>query len=174
MRPAIRMMAMVAMLAFANFAVRGQAEGDPGVELLRTQIENIQRAFPGNMAVYMKNLKTGEEITVDADTTYETFSVIKVAIMAEVLRQAKAGKFSLDQRVELKARDQRLTSGVLYTLQPGLTPTIREVLTLMIIISDNEATDLLADKVTRASVTKFMRELGLAKTSIEILGSGLG
>jgi beta-lactamase class A len=161
------MMAMVATLAFVNSSVRSQSGADHRVELLRTQIENIQRAFPGNMAVYMKNLKTGEEIAVDADTTYETFSVIKVAIMAEVFRQAEAGKFSLDQRVELKPGDQRLPSGVLYTLQPGLTPTIRDLLTLMIIISDNEATDLLADKVTRASVTNFMHELGLAKTSIE-------
>lgn len=167
MRPGIRMMAMVAILAFVNFSDRRQSGGDHGGESLRTQIENIRQAFPGNMAVYMRNLKTGEEIAVDADTTYETFSVIKVAIMAEVFRQAEAGKFSLDQRVELKPRDQRLPSGVLYTLQPGLTPTIRDLLTLMIIISDNEATDLLGDKVTRASVTNFMHQLGLAKTSIE-------
>ena len=167
MRPAVRTMLIVAILAFVNFAVSGQSVGSHGVEQLRTQIEKIQKAFPGNMAVYMKNLKTGEEIAVDEDTTYETFSVIKVAIMAEVFRQAEAGKFSLDQRVELKPGDQRLPSGVLYTLQSGLTPTIRDLLTLMIIISDNEATDLLADKVTRASVTNFMHELGLGKTTIE-------
>jgi beta-lactamase class A len=169
MRSGIRMMAMASILAFVNFPVRAQSQsaGKPGIELLRTQIQNIRQAFPGNMAVYMKNLKTGEEIAIDADTTYETFSVIKVAIMAEVFRQADAGKFSLEQRIELKPGDQRLPSGVLYTLEPGLTPTIRDLLTLMIIVSDNEATDLLADKVTRPSVTNFMHELGLAKTSIE-------
>ena len=170
------MMAMASILAFVNFSVRAQSQsaGNRGIEPLRTQIENIQQAFPGNMAVYMKNLKTGEQIAVDADTTYETFSVIKVAIMAEVFRQAEAGKFSLDQRVELKPGDQRLPSGVLYTLQPGLTPTIRDLLTLMIIISDNEATDLLADKVTRASVTNFMHELGSGQNVDRILRSGLG
>ena len=134
---------------------------------LQSQIQGLRSAFPGNMAVYMKNLQTGDEIAIDADATYETFSVIKVPIMAEVFHQAETGKIWLDQRMEIKPGDQRLPSGVLYTMQPGLTPTIRDLMTLMIIISDNEATDLLADKVTRASVTNYMHELGLKNTSVQ-------
>src|ERR1700757_5229139 len=86
-----------------------------------------------------------------AHSIYETFSVIKIPIMTEVMRQAEAGRFSLDDRITLKAADERLPSGVLYTMQPGLNPTIRDLITLMIIISDNAATDLLADKVGRAN-----------------------
>ena len=119
------------------------------------------------MAIYMKNLATGDEIALDADTIYETFSVIKLAIAAEVLRQSEAGKFSLADRITLKPGDRRLPSGVLYALDPGLQPTVKDLLTLMIIISDNEATDLLADKVGRGNVTQYMRSLGLEKTSIE-------
>ena len=137
------------------------------VEQLKSQIQNIRQAFPGDMAVYMKNLKTGEEIAIDADSIYETFSVIKIPIMATVLRQAEAGKFSLDDRIALKAADERLPSGLLYTMQPGLNPTIRDLITLMIIISDNAATDLLADKVGRANITGYMHELGLNNTSIK-------
>src|SRR4029079_6756606 len=118
-------------------------------------------------AVYMKNLKTGEEVAIDADAVYETFSVIKIPIMAEGLRQAEAGRFKLSDRIHLRASDGRLPSGVLYTLDPGLQPTIRDLLTLMIIISDNEATDLLGDKVRRANVTAYMRSLGLDKTTIQ-------
>ncbi|MDP9339221.1 MAG: class A beta-lactamase-related serine hydrolase [Acidobacteriota bacterium] len=163
--------AMIFMLALvpAPAPVRSQEKTDAvsGVVQLQSQIQDIRSIFPGNMAVYMKNLQTGEEIAIDADTTYETFSVIKVPIMAEVFHQAESGKLSLDQRIEIKLGDQRLPSGVLYTMQPGLTPTIRDLLTLMIIISDNEATDLLADQVTRASVTNYMHELGLKNTSIQ-------
>src|SRR5581483_4445979 len=57
--------------------------------------------------------------------------------------------------------------GVLYALDPGLAPTVKDLLTLMIIISDNEATDVLADKVGRGNVTAYMRSLGLANTSLE-------
>jgi len=134
---------------------------------LQQQLERIRAAFPGDMSVYMKNLNTGDVLALDADRVMETFSVIKVPIMAEVLRQAEAGAFSLSDRIPLKASDRRLPSGMLYMLDPGLQPTVRDLLSLMITISDNEATDLLADKVGRASVTRAMHELGLAHTSIE-------
>jgi beta-lactamase class A len=133
---------------------------------LERDIQRVRQKFRGEMAVYMKNLATGEEIALDADRVYETFSVIKVPIMAEVLRQAELGKLSLSDRVELKASDARWPSGVLYTMDPGLQLTIRDLLTLMIIISDNAATDILADRVGRDRITQTMRELGLERTSI--------
>jgi beta-lactamase class A len=134
---------------------------------LRTQLEQIRRPFPGDMSVYMKNLSTGEEIALDSDKVFETFSVIKLAIAAEVLHQVEQGKFSLSDRIPLTAANERLPSGVLYALDPGLTPTVKDLLTLMIIISDNEATDALADKVGRDKVTAYAHSLGLANTSIE-------
>jgi beta-lactamase class A len=134
---------------------------------LRRDLEGIRGRFPGEMSIYMKNLQSGEEIAIDAERVYETFSVIKIPIMAEVLRQSEAGKFKLSDRVTLKAGDARLPSGVLYTLDPGLQPTIKDLLTLMIIISDNSATDLLGDKAGRANITRSMRQLGLPKTEIE-------
>jgi beta-lactamase class A len=161
--------AAVLSVALVCPVAHAQSKSAPnaGVEQLKSQLQNIRQGFPGDMAVYMTNLKTGEEIALDADSIYETFSVIKISIMAEVLRQAEAGKFSLDDRITLKPEDERLPSGVLYTMQPGLNPTIRDLVTLMIIISDNAATDLLADKVGRANITGYMRELGLNDTSIK-------
>jgi beta-lactamase class A len=134
---------------------------------LQQQIERLRTAFPGEMSVYMKNLKTGDVLALDADRVMETFSVIKVPIMVEVLRQSAAGTFSLSDRIPLKAADRRLPSGMLYAMEPGLQPTIRDLLTLMITISDNEATDLLADKVGRVNITHTMQALGLTHTTIE-------
>jgi beta-lactamase class A len=115
----------------------------------------------------MKNLATGDEIALDSDRVFETFSVIKLAIAAEVLHQADQGKFSLSDRIPLTAANERLPSGVLYALDPGLTPTVKDLLTLMIIISDNDATDALADKVGRDKVTAYAHSLGLSNTSIQ-------
>jgi beta-lactamase class A len=137
------------------------------LDSLRRELDQIRNHFPGDISIYMKNLSTAEEIAIDSDTVYETFSVIKLAIAAEVMRQVESGKFSLSDRITTKAADERLPSGVLYALEPGLNPTIRDLLTLMIIISDNEATDLLADKVGRPNVTAYMHSLGLANTSIQ-------
>jgi len=154
----------VALLAVAAFVTQGFAAG---VEELQGKLQQIRQHFPGDMAVYMKNLSTGAEIALDADRVYETFSVIKVAIMVEVLRQVEKGNFSLADRIALKTSDARWPSGVLYALDAGLQPTVKDLLTLMIIVSDNAATDILAGKVGRANVTKTMRELGFPKTMIE-------
>jgi len=133
---------------------------------LVSQLQQIRQSFPGDMSIYMKNLSNGNVIALDADTVYETFSVIKLAIAAEVLRQSEAGKFSLNDRITLTPADRRLPSGVLYAMDGGLRPTVRDLLTLMIIISDNEATDVLASKVGRENVTAYMHRLGLKNTSI--------
>jgi beta-lactamase class A len=159
-------LASLIVLSFQLCLAQEAAKAHAPAQLER-ELARLQQGFPGNMAIYMKNLASGDEIALDADAVYETFSVVKLAIAAEVLRQSEAGKFSLADRIALKAGDRRLPSGVLYALDPGLQPTVKDLLTLMIIISDNEATDLLADKVGRGNVTQYMRSLGLEKISIE-------
>src|SRR5262252_598317 len=134
---------------------------------LQSQLDDIRAHFPGDMSIYMKNLSSDDEVALDADTVYETFSVIKLGIAAELMHQVSEGKVSLSRRVTLKASDERLPSGVLYAMDPGLQPTLKDLLTLMIIISDNEATDVLGDLVGRANVTAYMKGLGLAKTTIQ-------
>jgi beta-lactamase class A len=86
--------------------------------------------------------------------------------MAEVMRRVKEGRLSLDTRVKLRLDQRRIPSGVLYALDPGLAPTLRDLLTLMIVVSDNEATDALGDLVGREEVTRFMASLGLGETRL--------
>jgi len=167
-RRGVLLLALLALAVATTAAAQSsQIGGAESLSQLREELQAIRRPFPGNMSVYMKNLSTGDEIALDADTVYETFSVIKLAIAAEVLRQAEAGKFSLNDRVAITPADRRLPSGVLYSLDPGLQPAVRDLLTLMIIISDNEATDILASEVGRANVTAYMRSLGLKNTTIQ-------
>ena len=140
--------------------------GKNSTSSLQNQLEKIRSTFPGDMSVYMKNLANGDEIAIDSDKVFETFSVIKLAIATELMHQVEAGKISLSDRIPLTAANERLPSGVLYAMDPGLTPTLKDLLTLMIIISDNEATDALGDKVGRDNVTAYVHSLGLANTSI--------
>jgi beta-lactamase class A len=78
------------------------------------------------MSIYMKNLSTAHEIALGSDSVYETFSVIKLAIAAELLHQVESGKLSLSDRITTKAVDERLPSGVLYALEPGLVEPYRQ------------------------------------------------
>ena len=143
-------------------------------ETLESRVRTIRDRVDGRMAVYVEHLGTGERVAIDADTEYETFSVIKVPIMATVLEQVRQGTLKLDQRVPMRADQRRIPSGVLYALDPGLQPTVRDLLTLMTIISDNQATDALADLVGRENVTKHMAAPGPGAHEDPILGSGLG
>ncbi len=138
----------------------------PEAGSLEAQLREIRDKVDGRMALYVENLATGETVAIDADSSYETFSVIKVPIMATVLQRVKEGKLRLDERVSLRADQRRIPSGVLYALDPGLEPTVRDLLTLMTIISDNVATDALTDLVGRDAVTSFMASLGLPNTRI--------
>src|SRR5207302_6144034 len=77
------------------------AASKKSLSTLQSQIEQIRKHFPGDMSVYMKNLSSGEEIALDSDKVFETFSVIKLAIASELMHQVEAGKFSLSDRVAL-------------------------------------------------------------------------
>ena len=133
---------------------------------LEGHLRAIRDRVDGRMAVYVEHLGTGERVAIDADSEYETFSVIKVPVMATVLEEVRQGALRLDQRITMHADQRRIPSGVLYALDPGLQPTIRDLLTLMTIVSDNQATDVLADLVGRDRVTAFMAGLGLPSTRI--------
>jgi len=116
--------------------------------------------------IAIQHIESGEETQINGDAVFPTASVFKIPVMVEVFQQAHAGKFGLDDRVELKTGDKTLTTGVLLHLQDGLRPTIRDLVTLMIIVSDNTAATMLMQLVGPENVTATMHSLGL--TSIEV------
>jgi len=82
--------------------------------------------------------------------------------MTEAFRQIEAGKFALTDRVTLKEIEKRPGTGVIRSLDAGASLTIKDLITLMIIVSDNSATDMLFEKVGGIeSVNKLMQSYGL-------------
>ena len=74
--------------------------------------------------IAVQHIESSEETLINADTVFPTASVFKAPVMVEVFKQARAGKFDLNDRLELKTRHKTLTTGVLLQLQDGLQPTI--------------------------------------------------
>jgi beta-lactamase class A len=95
-----------------------------------------------------------------------TASVIKIPVMILAFRDADAGKLDLDQRYAIRPEDQRRGSGLLQTFAPGLQPTLRDVVTQMIITSDNTATDIMIAKVGRDRVNRMLDSLGYRQTRL--------
>jgi beta-lactamase class A len=129
---------------------------------IHERIEELGRNFSGELAVAATNLATGEHVFVGADTVYATASTIKVPILVEVYRQEREGALALDERLELRAEERVGGSGILKELGGGLNPTIEDAATLMIVLSDNTATNMLIDRVGGVgAVNRTMRTLGL-------------
>jgi len=137
------------------------------IERLRAHLQELANAFPGTMGITVRDIASGQQISINGDKLFPMASAFKIPILVEVFRQVEAGKFSLDDRVDLTADDRTLGSGVLTLMSPGLKPTIHDLATLMIILSDNQATDMLLNKVGAENVTATMRKLGLTNIRVD-------
>ncbi len=103
--------------------------------------------YPGKAGIWVKHLTTGEEASVRADEAFNSASVIKLPILALAFQMIDKGSLSLAERITINAQDFRGGSGVFRYNDPGLQPTLHDVLLQMIITSDNTATDLALGKV---------------------------
>lgn len=139
-------------------------KGAPPTPLARLEgnIQRLTRSVNANWGIYIRCIETGEEIAVNADQQMDTMSVIKVPLMAEAFRQIEAGKFALSDRVTLAEAAKRPGTGVIRSLDAGVQLTIKDLLTLMVIVSDNTATDLMYNKVGGTEpVNRLMESWGL-------------
>ena len=94
-----------------------------------------------------QNLDTGDEILVNPDVRFPTASAIKTAVMLEAWHQASDGRLSMDDTLTLREREKVGGSGVLNGMADGLTLKIRDLVHLMIVLSDNTATNLLVNRL---------------------------
>ncbi len=135
------------------------------LQALQGNIERIARSINAKWGIYIKCLETNEEIAIDADQQMDTMSVIKIPLMVEAFRQIEAGKFKLSDRVTLRSEDKRPGTGIIRSLDDGVQLTIKDLLTLMIIVSDNTATDLMFRQVGGIEpVNALMQSYGLIQT----------
>jgi beta-lactamase class A len=162
-----RSLVYVAAFLFPVFAFgqAGSAQISSPLDRLKSSIERITRSVNANWGIYVKCLETGEELAIDADRQMDTMSVIKLPLLAEVFEHIKAGTLKLTDKYTLVAEDVRPGTGTLRLMDPGAVMTVKDLITLMIIVSDNTATDVLFRMVGGPeAVTKRMELYGLRMT----------
>ena len=128
---------------------------------LESDISRIIENSGAEMALSALHLESGQRIDVDAGRVFPLCSVLKIPVLVEAFRQIEEGLFTLDDRWQLTTAEKNLPSGILVFFDDGLVPTVRDLLTLMIIISDNTATDMVMNRLGAGSVTRTMHSLGL-------------
>ena len=139
-----------------------------GIQMLRRRIASIVDWVDGRMGVAILDVTTGEEIGISSEDLFPMASACKTPILVAAYRHVDAGRLALDKRIEI-TRDTRVAgSGLLNFFEEGLRPTLRDLLLLMIVVSDNAATDLVLSAVNGpACVTAEMVALGLNQIRLD-------
>ncbi len=133
----------------------------------QAQIDAWIRTAPGQVGLVVKDLAGGETLEWSAAERFPAASLIKIPILVEALRQGEAGQLSLDEFLPIAPADRVGGFGVLKELPSLARLSLRDLLTLMIIISDNTATNLCIAKVGLDAVNATAARLGLQATVLQ-------
>jgi beta-lactamase class A len=133
---------------------------------LRRTLDGIAKAHHGVVGYSVMNLDTGERLSLRGDETFSTASLIKVPILVTLYDLAEKKQLSLDDPLTVLKIDQVPGSGVLQFMKPGMTLTVNDAANLMIILSDNTATNLILDRINIHRVWDKMEALGLPHTKV--------
>jgi beta-lactamase class A len=133
---------------------------------LDQRVQEAIKTFPGNVSLYAKNLDTGATYQLRGGAPVPTASTIKLPIMIELFAEAEAGKLDWNQKLTLTEQDKTPGSGVLTEFSGGDAFPIRDLMHLMIVVSDNTATNLILERIGGNAVNARMARLGLRQTAV--------
>ena len=140
---------------------------------LDDRVKPIVASFKGKVSLFAKNLDTGETYGLNPDERVRTASTIKIAVMVEAFARVAEGKAKWTDEVVLTKEKKVSGSGILSELSDGLKLTLRDAVNLMMILSDNTATNLVLEVLTTDAVNARMELLGFKQIKImRKVGSG--
>jgi len=138
------------------------------LEELESLVASIASGIEGKVGVYILYVESGEEVGINENEYFSLASVFKVPLLVTLHKKIDEGYFSLDDRIVLTERMKTYGSGLLPAMKAGLSISINDLQLLMIAVSDNTATDILFELVGADEIAKYMKELGLQKTIIDL------
>jgi beta-lactamase class A len=153
------------LLLYLGLAISAAQAPQPSRMNMDT-INSAIRGFDGVVGLTASNLETGEQIVVNGDMPFPTASTIKTAVMLEAWQQAAEGNLSMDTVVTLRDSDKVGGSGVLNGMSDGLRLTVRDAVHLMIVLSDNTATNMLVNRLGTKKIDDRLLSLGFEQTKI--------
>ncbi len=157
-------MTLVMGLAVSTSAAVTTPGDDKPDVALQKRVDAIAGAHHGKVALFAKHLTTGATVAINPDTVIKTASTIKLAALIEAFYQIKAGEKHLTDKITLRKEDQVGGSGILQFLRTPVELTLEDVLTLIVIESDNTATNLAIDRLGLRNINARIAALGFKHT----------
>jgi beta-lactamase class A len=164
MHPQPFIAAIASVLLVSQSALCQPVAPPPEDHGLEAQLHGIALEHHGRVTLYAHNLKTGQTAALLPDELVKTASVIKLGVLLDAAEQIREGKASLDEHVTLTKPNQVDGSGVLAQLDTPLSLTLRDTLTLMVVLSDNTATNVAIDRLGLPHINATIRAAGLKDT----------
>ncbi|MGA2249230.1 serine hydrolase [Terracidiphilus sp.] len=127
-------------------------------------LEKIAAAHHGKVALYAENLRTHQTASISPDLPVQTASTIKLAILLDAAEQVRSHTASFDEKLVLTHENQVPGSGIIGQLDTPLPLTLRDVLHLMVTLSDNTATNMAIDRLGLDHIDKTIQQAGLHQT----------
>jgi beta-lactamase class A len=135
-------------------------------ERLEGQLDGLIEEFPGVAGVAVRDLTAGLTLQINGDDLFPMASTIKIHVLAQLLARAERGEIDLQERITALPPDPALGDGVLAYLEGPFALTLLDVAILMIIVSDNAATNLCIDRAGIEGTNELVRNLGLTSTQL--------
>jgi beta-lactamase class A len=163
------LLAVALLVSLATESARAQA---PHREILRSKLERelrqISDSFPGVMGIQFVDLTDGTRVGVNEQLVFPQGSSIKIPILIELFRQAESRPAILRERQRVTQATRTAGSGVIGQFTDGSSELSNEDLAvLMIVLSDNTATNLLIDAIGMDAVNRTMASLGAPQTKLQ-------
>ncbi len=156
---------LVAGVAIAQEPHSPDTRGLPK-ELLSVRLHTLAAQHHGQVALFAVQLNTGNTVGLNPDAVVQTASVIKLAILYEAMQQVRSGAAKWDDAITLRQGDAVSGSGILLFFDTPHRLTLREDLTLMVMMSDNTATNLAIDRLGLDSINQRIAWMGLQDTHL--------
>lgn len=134
---------------------------------VRERLKQKLAGCSGKISFYYENLVNGERMAYQEDERLMAASVIKLFVMAEAFVQMEAGKVDPGRLIAVKREDCVPSCGALTYLHDGIEVTVYDLVTLMIIFSDNTATNVLIDLLGMDRINETIRRLGFCNTVLQ-------
>jgi len=136
------------------------------LDALAARLRDVSDAYSATCTWALTDLESGEHIGHEERAVMPTASLIKVPVLVALYQAVADGRVALDARVTYGPEHRCLGSGVLSRLDYGVRLSVRDAAVLMMIISDNSATNICIDLAGLDFVNETMRRLGLAGTRL--------
>lgn len=168
-RDSTMIVALLVCLAGLNSRVCGQTLPKQSVDALQERLERLAADHHGKVAFFATRVQgadAGASVSLHGNEPVQTASIIKLAILYHAMAEVRAGRARWDEPITLKPGEAVGGSGMLHFFDAPLRLTLKDILTMMVIVSDNTATNLAIDRFGIDAVNARVEGLGLHNTHL--------